>query len=327
MIERITRVPLRQVWRHEAHDFTAWLQQNLDLLDDYLEVGLSAENVRREQSAGAFWVDLVAEDADGDTVVIENQLGKSDHDHLGKLMTYLAAFEATTAIWIVGDPRTEHVKAVSWLNDSSSAAVYMFKIEAVRIGDSPPAPLLTKIVGPSVEAKQVAAEKGEKSERHRARHAFYKRLLAYASTETDLHAGRSAPDGPYLSASSGVRGVNFDYALAKDHTRALLWIDAGPDADEFNNALFAALRAHAGEIEGAFGGEIDWYAKEGNRSRQLRTLIERGGWSDDETWDEAIAATVETMVRLERALRPFLADAASAAEVALTKSREAIEAG
>jgi len=123
------------------------LQDNLEVLNEHLETPLAS--AEREQAAGAFSVDLVAEDDDGRAVVIENQLERSNHDHLGKLLTYLAAFEASTAIWIVAEPRAEHVKAVAWLNDSSQASVYLLKVEAVRIGDSTPAPLLTKLVGPS----------------------------------------------------------------------------------------------------------------------------------------------------------------------------------
>jgi hypothetical protein len=88
-IGKITRVPLRDVWKHEAIDFTRWLEENLDVVSDHLDVPLvSAE---REQSTGSFSVDLLAEDEAGRTVVIENQLERTDHDHLGKLITYLAA--------------------------------------------------------------------------------------------------------------------------------------------------------------------------------------------------------------------------------------------
>src|SRR5256714_14477763 len=118
-IGKIQRVLLRDVWKHEAHNFTRWLQENLDVLGDAL--GIPLANAEREQSAGDFSVDLIAEDSAGNAVIIENQLEKSDHDHLGKLITYLAVSEAKTAIWIVAHPRPEHVSAVSWLNESYAA--------------------------------------------------------------------------------------------------------------------------------------------------------------------------------------------------------------
>ena len=87
-IRRIKQVNLREVWPHEAYDFSTWLEANIDLLSDELIIGLDAESVRREQSAGAFSVDLTVDDELGQTVIIENQLSRSDHDHLGKLLTY-----------------------------------------------------------------------------------------------------------------------------------------------------------------------------------------------------------------------------------------------
>src|SRR3954462_2861119 len=90
-IGKISRVALREVWRHEALDFTTWLEHNGDVLSDAL--GITIDNIERERSAGSFNVDLVGEDEADDSVAIENQLGRSDHDHLGKLITYLAAFE------------------------------------------------------------------------------------------------------------------------------------------------------------------------------------------------------------------------------------------
>lgn len=141
MIGKISRVPLREVWKHEAYDLTRWLEQNIDVLSD--AVGLPLANPEREQAAGTFSVDLVAEDAAGNPVVIENQLGRTDHDHLGKLLTYMVTVGAKTAIWVAAEPRSEHVSTVAWLNESSAASFYLLKIEAIRIGDSPPAPLLT----------------------------------------------------------------------------------------------------------------------------------------------------------------------------------------
>ena len=159
MIQKISRILLRDAFKHEAYDFTKWLQDNLDVLNDCIDLTLS--NADREAAAGDFSVDLVAEDELGNKVIIENQLEKSNHDHLGKLITYLVAMEARAAIWIVSEPRPEHVSAITWLNESSSASFYLLKLEAIKIGDSDPAPLLTLIVGPSDATKAVGKAKQE----------------------------------------------------------------------------------------------------------------------------------------------------------------------
>jgi RecB family endonuclease NucS len=112
------------VWKHEARGFSQWLQNNIEVLNEALDLKLV--NVDREQHAGDFSIDLVAEDEGGGTVVIENQLGKSDHDHLGKLITYATALDAKVAIWIVSQPRPEHVAAVTWLNEAGSVAFGLY---------------------------------------------------------------------------------------------------------------------------------------------------------------------------------------------------------
>src|SRR5437016_3620830 len=212
-ISKLERVPLREVWKHEALDFTKWLEGNIDVLGEVLDLSLT--NVEREHSTGDFSVDLVAEDAAGEAVIIENQLGKSDHDHLGKLMTYLAALEAKIAIWIVGDPRPEHVKAAGWLNESGLARFYLVKLEAVRIGGSPPAPLLTLITGPSEETTETGEKKKELAGRHEARLRFWAGLLERAKQRTKLHANISPGTASWVGASAGRSGLAFNYVILK----------------------------------------------------------------------------------------------------------------
>ena len=133
-IGKIKRVKLKDVWKHEALDLTRWMENNIDVINELLDIELS--NVEREKAVGDFSVDLTAEDESGNLVIIENQLAKSDHEHLGKLITYLSSLEAKTAIWIVPEPRPEHTNAVSWLNQSGLARFYLVKIEAIQIDDS-----------------------------------------------------------------------------------------------------------------------------------------------------------------------------------------------
>ena len=149
---------IREIWPHET-DFTKWLGENIDVLNNAINLSLSI--VEREQTVGDLKIDLVAKDESGNLVIIENQLEKSDHNHLGQAIAYLVAKEAKTAIWIVTDARPEHIAAISWLNESFSASFYLIKIEdSVPIRNSLPEPLLTVIVDPS-GVRRKANEKKE----------------------------------------------------------------------------------------------------------------------------------------------------------------------
>ncbi len=303
LIGKIERIALRDVWKHEAHHFTAWLAQHLEVLSE--AIGPDLTLVEREAAAGEFSVDLLAEDADGGTVIIENQLGKSDHDHLGKLLTYMAAFEASTAVWVVGEPRPEHTKAVAWLNDSSPADVYLLRAEAVRIGGSPPALLLTPIVGPSEQAKAVAKEKQEKSERHELRKQFWTNLLAAAAPRTSLHSSVSPGDQNWLGMSAGRSGLALDYVTRQRDWRVELYIDVGDG--ECNERLFDSLAAARQNVEEVFGGPLEWQRLEGKRACRITTPWREGGYRSEAAEPSGLYdAMIDAMIRLERSLRPHL---------------------
>ena len=305
MIGKIQRVPLREVWRHEALDLTTWLQDNLEVLNDVLEFSLS--NAEREQSAGDFSVDLVAEDDEGGVVVIENQLEKSDHAHLGKLITYLTAMQAKKAIWIVAEPRPEHVAAISWLNESNSAAFYLLKLEGIRIGDSAPAPLLTLIVGPSEEGREVGEVKKVLAERHLLRHKFWLELLERAKDKTRLHANISPGHQSWISTGAGRSGLGLNYGIRRHEAAVELYIDRGKDADAENKSIFDSLAASKDAIERDFGGPLEWQRLEGKRACRIKKTVSMGGYLDEATWSKIQEAMIDAMIRLEKALKPHIA--------------------
>ena len=123
---------------------------------------------------------------------------------------------ARVAIWIVSDPRPEHVAAVTWLNESSSVEFYMVKVEAVRIGDSPAAPLFTLIVGPSKESKEVGQAKKNIAERYSIRKRWWTSLIERSAKVTKLHAHITPGEYSWIGASSGIRGLNFNYTVIQD---------------------------------------------------------------------------------------------------------------
>lgn len=304
MIGKIEKVPLRNIWKHEAKDFTSWLQQNIDVLNQFLDFQLS--NVEREQSTGNFNVDLVAEDESGNPVIIENQLEKSNHDHLGKVVTYLAAIGAEKAIWIVSEPRQEHIRAVSWLNESTSAEFYLFKIEGIKIGDSPPAPLLTLIVGPSEEVREAGAAKKEYADRHHYRKRFWTLLLERAKTKTKLHANISPNIYSWVGTGAGIGGVSYIYVIGQHEAKVELYIDKDKEDGKENKELFDRLFKQRGKIEAVFGGELSWERLDTKRASRVAKHYLNLGYKDEEKWEELADKMIDGMIRLEKALSPFL---------------------
>lgn len=304
MIGKIKRVSLREVWPHEAKDFTKWLEDNPDSLSEIIGVRLS--NIEREKNAGDFSVDLVAEDENG-VVIIENQLEKSNHDHLGKILTYLTSLGAKTAIWIVSEARPEHIKAISWLNESNAASFYLIKVEAIQIEDSKPAPLLTLIVGPSEESRAIGGQKKDMAERYEIRHRFWSQMLDYAATKTKLHANISPTQHNWLGTGSGIRGLSYNYAITQHEGYVELYIDRGKDFDEENLSIFKQLLSSKSEVEKEFGGPLEWQELEGRRACRIRFTVKEGGYRDEEDkWPSIHESMVGAMIRFEKAIGPHI---------------------
>ena len=190
----IKNVAIREAWRTEPADFTPWLQTHIGELDAVLGLGLS--DPEREVSAGAFSIDLVAGTNFGD-VVIENQFGRSDHRHLGQLVTYLSQQEVARAIWIAEDARPEHVKAVKTLNERGIGQIWMVTVRAITIGDSAPAPLFAVVAEPADVEKTV--ESTELTQSQVKRRDFLATLFASARDE--------GIDSPFRKLAPSAHGI------------------------------------------------------------------------------------------------------------------------
>jgi hypothetical protein len=304
-IGKIERVKLRDVWKHEALGLSTWLENNIDVVNDLLDLELS--NVEREKSVGDFSVDLTAEDKNGGLVVIENQLERSDHEHLGKIITYLSSLDAKTAIWIVANPRAEHVSAVSWLNQSGLADFYLIKIEAIKIEGSPPAPLLTLITGPSEESIQVGETKKDFSERQTLRKKWWTELLERARSKTKLHSNISPSTESWIGTGAGKSGLAYNYVVLQHSAKIELYIDRGADSESENKRIFEKLYQHKTDIESVFGGELSWEKMEDKRASRVAKYYETGGYRDeDDKWPKIQDELVDGMIGFSKALAPFI---------------------
>lgn len=306
-IDALEPVPVRELWRHEEREFSAWLENNLAVLSD--AIGTSLSDPQREILAGKFQVDLVCESENGERVIIENQLEATNHDHLGKLVTYLTNLDAKIAIWITTSQRAEHVRAIQWLNETTpdDIAFYLVRLAAYRISGSNPAPLFTVIVDPSAESKEFGKQKKDLAERHVLRLKFWDELLQLAKQKGVMfHAQRSPTKDSWISAGAGVRaGITFTYVVwMTDGSAVELYIDRG-DIHE-NKRIFDALYARKSEIEASFGESLSWERLDEKRGSRVRYVIQKGGLVDAERWREIQISMVEAMKRLADAVKTHL---------------------
>jgi hypothetical protein len=303
-VGKIAKLDIKSAWANEVA-FTMWLERNIDALGDAIRLRLT--NVERERNIGDFSLDLSAEEEGTDRlVVVENQIERSDHDHLGKLITYLAGIDgAKVAVWIVRDPRPEHVKAVSWLNTSvEGTEFYLVKLEAISIEDSPPAALLTQIVGPSEATRGFKATKKELAERNIERLEFWRQLLDRAKLRTNLHSARSPSPDSWISSGAGRAGLSWSYTITEADARVELSIDTGDE--QRNQSFLNALLAQRDAIETAFGSRLEFDQKPERRSCKVYKNLGVGGRKDRARWEAIQDAMIEAMIRLHGAIDPML---------------------
>jgi len=308
MVGKIERVPLRSVWSKEAKDFTTWLFDNMEVLGEELDMQLSP--VDKEKDVGSFSADIVAEDRYGQKVLIENQLEKTDHDHLGKILTYVSNLDAKVAIWISSDPRDEHERAIEWLNEAGiDVKFYLVKVEAYKIGNSEPAPKFTVISGPSEKTEIVGEERKELAERHKKRLEFWKILLEKSKAKTSLHSNISPSIYSWVGAGSGKRGLGYNYSITYKCGQVELYIDRGKDADkDESKKIFDELFSHKKEIERDFGEPLSWERLDDRRASRISKRFDYANLNDKDKWDKLTDDMIDGMIRLEKALKGYIKD-------------------
>jgi hypothetical protein len=303
----IKSVDIRELWSNEARDFTPWLEENIDRLSNSL--GMDLEVTAREADVGNFSLDLLAKDlGSGRSVVIENQFGATNHDHLGKVITYAAGVDATAVIWITESVRDEHRQALEWLNRRTDTEIHFFAVvvEVVQIDASRPAVLFKPVVYPN-EWQRVTLETAERraSPRGEAYRRYFQILIdQLRETHRFTRARVAQPQNWYLFPS-GVQGVNYGTSFAQGgRVRAELYIDQG-DA-ETNKALFDSLLAQKVDIEHEFREPLEWERLDERRASRIAVYREGHIEQSEEQLSGIRDWAIERLLQLKRVLGPRL---------------------
>lgn len=257
-LSRLSKVELRDVWEHEALDFTKWLaeQDNLDALSQ--EIGVGIKLIKTEASVGRFSVDILAEEeASGRKIIIENQLEDTNHDHLGKIITYASGYDAEIIIWIVKDVREEHQRAIDWLNEHTDENInfFLIKIELWQIEGSNPAPKFEIIASPNEWAKaiKVSSSGGELTDRKIQQLEFWTKMKEYVSNiDSQIRLRSPRPQHWYnVSMGSSEAHIGLTINSRENLIGCEVWINKDKE-------LFAFLLEHKEEIENELGVKAEW---------------------------------------------------------------------
>lgn len=300
---RLTVVPPRQVWPHEAHNFTPWLLQNVDVLSDLLGMDLELEVA--EHPVGDFSLDLIGRDLSDDSVVIvENQLESSDHTHLGQILTYAAGTQPKTIVWVATRFRSEHRAALDWLNEHTDPDTRFFgvEIEVVKIGDSAPAPNFVLAAQPNDWGKQVKAANSAAgtSEKSQLYWNFWDRFLTTLGERQPTWTSRITPTRDnFYDLSTGTGGVVLTNTFANDGLRVQLYFNGNP---ELNLARFLALQEQKDQFEQALGESAVWDEKPGMKSTAIYVRSPFTDVTDEQQWGAMIDWLIDQLTRFRRAI-------------------------
>ena len=277
---------LRSVWKHEANDFTTWLseEENLNTLGE--EIGIDIELLSTEAKTGSFSTDILAVEANtNNKIIIENQLEQTDHDHLGKIITYASGHDAKTIIWIVKEAREEHRQAIDWLNEHTDEEINIFlcRIELWKIEDSKTAPKFQIVSSPNNWTKAIKKGiDGELSSTKMLQYNYWTKV----KNEIDKKNFKFNSRKPYaqnfynIAVGRTLANISLNINTKTPEIKVQIWIW---DSKE----LFEYLQESKDEIESELGYKLEWISSENNKSSSIE-IVKNADINDESSWDENI---------------------------------------
>lgn len=298
----IENVPMNKIWQHEERDFTPWLAQNIDKLGEALG-GLQLQVEQTEIYAGNFQLDILAKEiSTNKVVVIENQIYKTDHKHLGQLITYASFFKAEIIIWVSQEITEEHRSAIDWLNSSTNDKLEFYAIEAniIKIGDSKPALNFRLKAFPNEWIKSSGntptTATTETAELYRE---FFQKLLEELREKHRFTNARTGQPQSWYSFTSGVKGCIYGCSFARgSKVRAEVYIDT--PIQEINKEILLTFEQQKSQLIHEFGEELQFELLPTKRASRIAVYRDGDIWTDTQTLEEIKNWFIEKMLKFKQ---------------------------
>jgi len=299
----ITKVNVRTVWPNEQQDFTPWLASDENIARLASVVGLELEVENTEVAVGPYSADILAKDlGTGHFVVIENQFGKTNHDHLGKLITYASALDASAIIWITEEFTEEHQRALDWLNDhSSDVAFYGVILELWRIDKSQPAVKFNLVSRPTEIRRGDIVEASENlSETKKLQFAFWTEFRRKLLASKAVPSAQSPRPQFWFDVALGRSSIHLSNTANTYENRIGVRVYLG---NQVADAAMAQLQAQRNEIEQELGTKLTWNPNPDNRDKTIG--VDRDANLRDRTaWPEYLDWMVDMTTRFRKVFMP-----------------------
>ena len=307
-LSKLERVPLRKAWEHEASDFTPWLAETENLNALAIKLGVSElVHVATEHWVGDFKLDILCTDGD-EQVIIENQLEKTNHSHLGQIIAYAAGVGAKKVIWVAESFRPEHASALQFLNDNTTEDLSFFavEVELYRIGDSPLAPNFEVVVKPNdwtKSGREQAKAASSTSPTKVLQQKFWMALIDKLASDAPKIRPQKPRPQHWLNNSIGRSGfgLNITANTRDERIGVELWIP-GSEAKRH----FANLLEKKGEIETKLGFELDWQELPDAKACRIASWYPHASIEDEARWEEYMEWITKRLLKMDEVLRPIV---------------------
>lgn len=303
---KLKEVDIRDVWKHEQYDFSAWLakEENIQELGSVLNLNLS--DVETEKFVGSYRCDIICKDEyTGKSVLIENQLEPTNHDHLGKIITYASGLDAAIVIWIVASAKEEHASAIEWLNrhTDDDLSFFLVEVHAYKIADSLPAPQFKIIEQPNDFAKtmKAIAHKTDLNNSQLSRLEFWTQFNNIVEKRGKPFNKRKANTDHWYDVAIGSSDCHLYISLVnKVHKiRVGLWIG---DSKE----LFDKLYTKKEEIEASLGFKLEWDRLDNKKASLVGTYIHGLDFDNTENYPDLMNKIIDYVLLLRKAFTPYI---------------------
>jgi hypothetical protein len=308
MLGKLTRIDnIRGIWPHEAHSFTPWLARSENMAQLSEAIGYGAEGLevlKVEENVGSFYADIIAQEtlgADSGLVLIENQFGPTNHDHLGKIITYAAGQKerVRTVVWIAEKLRDEHRAALDWLNLNTVDDIGFFgiEIELWRIGTSEPAPRFSVVSRPNDWLRADPVNDADLSDLRKLYVRYWEALATnIRSRKTMLKPQKGLPQ-QWTNFSIG----RAHFALVATASEQSGAIRAGLEMTGPSGKIaFNRLLADQVAINDAYGPGLDWDEMPGRKQTRISETMPTVDISNELDWPRQHQWLADRLDRLHR---------------------------